>query len=228
MRSQKPSPREVLVVRNLSKNHIIFFVVIMIFFPDISFAFNKETRCQILKDAISFSPKYLRSYLTVNFTAVHEGIHFVDRNKKAVSSILPQDSKRLYDSIVKNLRRGKMDDFNVANRFGLLACFIAETIYSDKFIDRVSLIPKKVVYDGFHEVSNVDASLSGLIVKYRKPYGHSRDKRVTDYLYNVAVNQIVDHWTSAWQEGGKKPGLLTIRGSKISHENIVIYNFKRG
>ena len=215
------------MVRKLSKNPLILFVFIMIFLPDISRAFNSETRCQILKDAINFSPKYLRSYLTVNFSSVHEGIHYVDRNKRAVSSIRPQDSKKLYNRIVKDLRQGKVDDFHMSNRFGLLACFIAETIYSDKFIDRVSLIPKIVVYDGFHEVSNVDASLSSLIVKYRNPYGHSRDKRVTDYLYNVAVNQIVDHWISAWQEGGKKPGLLTRRGSKISHENTVIYNLKQ-
>lgn len=215
------------MVRRLSKNPVVLFVFIMIFFPDMSFAFNNETRCQILKDAINFSPKYLRSYLTVNFTAVHEGIHFADRNKETASSIRPQDSKKLYDRIVKDLRQGKVNDFHMPNRFGLLACFIAETIYSDKFIDRVSLIPKKVVYDGFHEVSNVDASLSSLIVKYRNPYGHSRDKQVTDYLYNVAVNQIVDHWISAWQKGGKKPGLLTSRGSMISHENTVIYNFKK-
>jgi hypothetical protein len=214
------------MVRKLSKNLFVLLVFIMIFFPDISFAFNSDTRCQIVKDAVNFSPKYLRSYLTTNFTAVHEGIHFVDRNKKAVSSIRTKNSKRLYNRIVKDLRKNKVDNFRMPNRFGLLACYIAETIYSDDFIDRVSLIPKKVVYDGFHEVSNVDASLSNLIVKYRKPYGHSRDKRVTDYLYNVAVNQIVDHWVSAWQQGGKKPGLLTRRGSKISHENMVIYNLK--
>ena len=214
------------MVRKLYKNAVVLFMFIMAFFPDISFAFNNETRCQILKDAIKFSPKYLRSYLTTNFTAVHEGLHFVDRNKKAVSSIRPQDSKAIYNKIVEKLRQGKVDDFRTPNRFGLLACFVAETIYSDKFLGRTSLIPKKVVYDGFHKVSNVDESLSNL-VKYRNLYGHSREKRVTDYLYNVAVNQIVDHWTSAWQQGGKNPGLLTRRGSYISHENTVIYNFKQ-
>ena len=214
------------MVRKLSKKPAVLFVFIMIFLPDISFAFNTDTRCQLVKDAINFSPKYLRSYLTSNFSAVHEGIHFADRNKEAASSIRPQDTKKLYDKIVRDLRQGKDDEFHLPNRFGMLACFIAETIYSDKFIDRTSLIPKKVVYDGFHEVSDVDASLSSLIVHYRKPYGHSRDRRVTDYLYNVAVNQIVDHWTSAWQAGGKKPGQLTSRGSKISHENTVIYMLK--
>ena len=215
------------MVSKLSKISFVLFVFIMVLFPDISLAFNNETRCQILKDAISFSPKYLRSYLTVNFTAVHEGIHFADRNKEAASSIRNQDTKKLYDRLVKDLRQGKVSDFHTPHRFGLLACFIAETIYSDKFIARTSLIPKKVVYDGFHKVSNVDTSLSMLIVKYKKPYGHSRDKKVTDYLFNVAVNQIVDHWISAWQAGGQKPGLLTRRGSKISHENTVIYNFKK-
>ena len=210
----------------LSKISFVLFVFIMVLFPHISLAFNNETRCQILKDAISFSPKYLRSYLTVNFTAVHEGIHFADRNKEAAASIRNQDTKKLYNRIVRDLSQGKGNDFHTPHRFGLLACFIAETIYSDRFIARTSLIPKKVIYDGYHEVSNIDTSLSRLVVKYKKPYGHSRDKRVTDYLYNVAVNEIVDHWISAWQAGGEKPGLLTRRGSKISHENTVIYNLK--
>ena len=215
------------MVKKLYKKPFVFLVFIMILFPDMSLAFNNETRCQIFKDAISFSPKYLRSYLTVNFTAAHEGIHFADRNKEAAAYIRNEDTKKLYNRIIRDLRQGKVNDFHTPHRFGLLACFIAETIYSDRFIDHTSLIPKKVVYDGFHKVSDIDASLSNLIVRYRKPYGHSRDKRVTDYLFNVAVNQIVDHWISAWQAGGEKPGLLTRRGSKISHENTVIYNLKR-
>ncbi len=214
------------MARKLSKKSVLFFVFFMVLLPDMSLAFNNETRCQILKDAISFSPKYLRSYLTVNFASVHEGIHFADRIKGPFSSIKPQDTKRLYNSLVRDLREGKLRDFNTTHRFGLLACNIAETIYSDKFIASTTLIPKKVVYDGFQPVNNLDASISRLVKKYRKPYGHSRDKQVTDYLYNVAVNQVVDHWISAWQASGKKPGLLTRRGAQISHENIVIYNLK--
>jgi hypothetical protein len=164
----------------------------------------------------------LKAHLRANFQAAHQGIHFADRNKQARDSIRVDDIKLSYDRIVAGLRQGKDNDFDTNHRFGLLACFIAETISPSNFKTTTSLVPKKVVYDGYNRIGKVDANVSRLIVKYRKPYSHSRNRQVTDYLYNVALNQIVDHWISAWQAGGKSPGLLVARGTKISHESQVI------
>ena len=208
--------------KKLSNKAVLFFVFVMILLPEISLAFNDETRCQMLKDAISICPRNLKAHLTANFQAVHQGIHFADRNKQARDSIRVDDIKLSYDRIVAGLRQGKDNDFDTNHRFGLLACFVAETISPSNFKTTTSLVPKKVVYDGYHRVVKVDANVSRLIVKYRKPYSHSRNRQVTDYLYNVALNQIVDHWISAWQAGGKAPGLLVARGTKISHESQVI------
>ena len=208
--------------KELSNKAVLFLVFVMILLPEISLAFNDETRCQMVKDAIRLSPKYLKAHLTANFQAVHQGIHFADRNKQVRNSIRVDDIKISYDRIVASLRQGKENDFDTNHRFGLLACFVAETISPSNFKTNTSLVPKKAVYDGFHKVDKVDANASRLIVKYRKPYKHSRDRKVTDYLYNVALNQIVDHWISAWQAGGKAPGLLVARGTKISHESQVI------
>jgi hypothetical protein len=105
----------------------------------------------------------------------------------------------------------------------VLAGFLAETISPGDYYSREDLIPQKVVYDGFQEVTNVNASISGLVTKYRNPYQHNMNKKVNDYLYNATVNQIVDYWTSAWQAGGNKTGLLVARGTKISHKAEVIY-----
>ncbi len=208
--------------KKLFNKAVIFLVFAMILLPEISLAFNNETRCQMLKDAISLCPKNLKAHLKANFQAVHQGIHFVDRNKKAHDAVRVDNIKVSYDRIVGSLRQGKENDFDTNYRFGLLACFVAETISPSNFTTSTSLVPKKVVYDGFNKIVQVDENVSHLIVKYRKPYSHSKNRQVTDYLYNIALNQIVDHWISAWQVGGKAPGLLVARGTKISHESQVI------
>ncbi len=214
--------------KKLSNKSVLFVILVMILLPDNCLAFNDEVRCQMFKDAISFCPTQLKSYLTDNFELVHDGIHFADRNKHALSSIRPDDTKVLYDATVRDLRAGKLNDEHTIHRFGVLACFIAETIYPDNSKASSSLVPKKVAYDGFHEVANVDSNISRLVAKYRKPYRHSRNKKVRDYLYYVAVNEIVDHWTSAWKAGGKEPGILSPQGKKIVRKDVVIHFTRRG
>jgi len=206
----------------LSIKCVPFLLGIMILLPNVSLAFNEKVRCQAFKDAISFCPADLRSYLTENYEAAHEGIHFADRNRQWRSSIRPQDGEAYYRRIVKELREGKLDDYNTAHRFGILACFIAETISPGDYYSVHNLIPEKVVYDGFQEVTNVDVGMSGLVATYRNPYQHNMSKNVNDFLYNAAVNQIVDYWTSAWRAGGKETGLLVARGTNISHQEEVL------
>ena len=50
-------------------------------------------------------------------------------------------------------------------------------------------------------------------------------KEITDHLYNVAVNEIVDYWVSAWEAGGYQTGLFASVGEEITHQNLVL-NFK--
>lgn len=210
------------MLQQLSNKSVLVLVFVMILLPEISLAFNDETRCQMLKDAISLCPTHLKAHLSTNFSAVHQGVHFVDRNKQARHSIRIEDIKLCRDRIIQGLRQGNINDFDINHRFGLLACFVAETISPDNFKESTTLVPKKVVYDGYHRVVKVDENISRLVEKYRKPYRHSRNRQVTDYLYNVALNEIVDHWVSVWQAGGRDPGLLIARGTKISHESSVI------
>ncbi|HYA01683.1 MAG TPA: hypothetical protein VEI04_01035 [Syntrophobacteria bacterium] len=210
-------------MNRLSIKCLPFLLVGILVLPDISFAFHEKVRCQAFKDAIALCPKDLKAYLTENFEAVHEGLHFGDRNAQWRASIRPQDAATYYERLVKDLRDGKFTDYNTAHRFGMLAGFIAETISPGDYYSREDLIPQKVVYDGFQEVANVNASISGLVTKYRNPYQHNMNKKVNDYLYNATVNQIADYWTSAWRAGGNKTGLLVARGTKISHKAEVIY-----
>jgi hypothetical protein len=200
----------------------------MILLPDLSFGFGGEVRCQAFKDAIDLCPKDLKSYLTKNYDAVHEGLHFAERNTQWRSSTRPQDGEAFYRRLVQDLREGKLDNYNTAHRFGMLACFIAETISPGDYQSRERLIPDEVVYGGFQGISNVNANISGLVVKYRDPYRYRMNKEVNDFLFNVAVTQIVNYWTSAWQAGGRETGLLAARGTKIAHEEEVLYFFGGG
>lgn len=211
------------MLNGLSVKYLPFLLCVMILLPNVSLAFNEKVRCQAFKDAIALCPKDLKSYLTQNYEAAHEGAHFADRNRQWRASIRPRDGEAYYGRVVKDLREGKLDDYNTAHRFGVLACFIAEAISPGDYHSIHNLIPEKVVYDGFLEVADVNAGMSGLVTKYRDPYQHNMSKEVNDFLYNVAVNQIVDHWISAWRAGGKETGLLTARGTKISHKEDVIH-----
>jgi hypothetical protein len=206
-----------------SIKYLPLLLLVLLLVPDMSFAFNERVRCQAFKDAISLCPRDLKSYLTTNFEAAHEGIHFADRNSRWRASIRPQDGESLYARIVEDLRKGGVDDYNTAHRFGVLACLIAETISPGNYFSVEKLIPEQVVYDGFQQVVNVNASISGLVTKYKNPYQYNTTKEVTDFLYNAAVNQIVDYWTSAWRTGGKDPGVFTRRGTQIAHREEVLF-----
>jgi hypothetical protein len=50
-------------------------------------------------------------------------------------------------------------------------------------------------------------------------------KEITDQLYNVALNEIVDYWVSAWEASGYQAGLFASVGQEIIHKNLVL-NFK--
>lgn len=206
-----------------------FLLVAMTCLPDISFGFHEQVRCQAFKDAIELCPKDLQSFLKKNFDAVHEGLHFAERNRQWRDSIRPQDGETYYQRVVQDLREGKLDDYNTAHRLGMLACFIAETISPGDYLSTAErLIPDEVVYGGFQRISNVNSNISGLIANYRHPYRYRMKKQVNDFLFNVTVTQIVNYWTSAWQAGGRKTGLLAARGTTIAHEEEVLYFFGGG
>jgi hypothetical protein len=197
------------------------FVGVLIL-PVSSFAFKSITRDQIIYDAIEFSPVELQTYLRDNIDAVSAGIHFAERHQRRSYSIDPYKTEVIYDHLVKDLKAGRYDEFNTAHAFGVIACFIAETISPDNYRTPQHLIPNDVGYDGYQEVGDLKSHITGLIENYRIPGRKKVNKEVTELLYNVAVNEIVDSWVSAWQEGGYQTGIFASAGKKISHRNFVI------
>lgn len=201
--------------------------VVLIFPAGNSFAFKSLTRDQLVYDAIEFCPAELKAYLRSNLATVSSGMHFKERHRSGSYSIDPYDSELVYQHLIKDLRDGKYDEFNTAHAFGVLACFLAETISPDNYKTPSHLIPEKVEYDGHEqvEITSIKPHITNLIENYRIPCKSRMKKEITDRLYNVAVNEIVDYWVSAWEAGGNQAGMFASVGEEITHKNLVL-NFK--
>ena len=211
----------------LFKMFAILLFVVLIFPPGNSLAFKSLTRDQLVYDAIEFCPAELKAYLRSNLATISSGMHFKERHRSGRYSIDPYDSELVYQHLIQDLRDGKYDEFNTAHAFGVLACFLAETISPDDFKTPSHLIPEKVEYDGHQQVdmASVKPHITGLIENYRIPCKKRMKKEITDQLYNIAVNEIVDYWVSAWEAGGYQTGLFASVGEEITHKNLVL-NFK--
>ncbi len=208
---------------------ILFFLAlaVIVSYPGNGLAFKSLTRDQLVYDAIEFSPPELKEYLLSNMATVSAGMHFKERHRHSPYSINPYDTEMVYQNLIKDLKDGRHEDFNTAHAFGVLACFLAETISPDDYKTPAHLIPEKVEYDGFQRVDTVSVKphIDGLIKDYRLPCRQRMKREITDRLYNVAVNEIVDYWISAWEASGYQPGMLTRAGQQIRHKNLVL-NFK--
>ena len=211
----------------LFKMFAVLLFVVLIFPAGNSLAFKSLTRDQLVYDAIEFCPAELKEYLRSNLATVSAGMHFKERHHRRCYSINPYDSELVYQHLIQDLKDGKYDEFNTAHAFGVLACFLAETISPDNYKTPGHLIPEKVEYDGYQqvEIANVKPHITNLIENYRIPCQKRMKKEITDRLYNVAVNEIVDYWVSAWEAGGYQAGLYASVGEEIIHKNLVL-NFK--
>ncbi|MEJ2728708.1 MAG: hypothetical protein P8185_09380 [Deltaproteobacteria bacterium] len=212
----------------LLKMFTFLLLVIFIFPAGNSFAFKSLTRDQLVYDAIEFCPAELKAYLRYNLATVSSGMHYKERHRRGVNRLIdPYDAEMIYERLIKDLRDRKYDEFNTAHAFGVLACFLSETISPDNFKTPDHLIPETVRYDGYQQIetASVKSDITNLIENYRIPCRARIKKEITDQLYNVAVNEIVDYWVSAWESGGNQAGLFASVGDEITHKNLVL-NFK--
>ena len=206
-----------------------FLLLVFLIFPaGNSFAFKSLTRDQLVYDAIEFCPAELKAYLRCNLATVSSGMHYKERHRRGVNRLIdPYDTEMIYEHLIEDLRDKKYDEFNTAHAFGLLACFLAETISPDNFKTPDHFIPETVQYDGHQQIeaARVKPDITNLIENYRIPCRARIKKEITDQLYNAAVNEIVDYWVSAWEAGGNQAGLFASVGDEITHKNLVL-NFK--
>jgi hypothetical protein len=208
---------------------ILYFMMIlgMVFSAPSAFAFKSITRDQLIYDAIEFCPSELQNYLRDHLKSVTAGAHFAEIHKRRSYVMNPYETESIYNYLIHDLKAGQINDYNTAHAFGVMACFIAETISPDNFKTPQHLIPDDVKYDGFQEVADVKSNIAGLVKNYRIPCRNQWDKDITQTLYNVAVNEIVDYWMTAWEKSGFQPGVPVSAGEEIRHLNFVL-NSKAG
>jgi hypothetical protein len=182
------------VIINISIVLICFSVV-----PSLSF--TKDTRRTMIKDAITFCPPSLQTYLNNNMEAVKSGMCFVDNNLDL--KIDPYQIKNFYSTLLTRLNGDLKQEYNTASKFGLIACFIAETInpyslrtYSTR-APQASENEKVVVYDGYQKIFDITKRIEIMANNYKLYYSSSTlDKAILDQAYSTAVNEIVDYWVS--------------------------------
>ena len=213
--------------KKLLKILILLALIGLMSYPGNLFAFKSLTRDQLVYDAIEFCPAELKEYLRNNMATVSAGMHFKERHRHNPYQIDPYATEMIYQHLIKDLKEGRHDEFNTAHAFGVLACFLAETISPDDYKTPSHLVPMQVKYDGYQKIdpASVQSHITGLIKDYRVPCRQRMKREITDYLYNIAVNEIVDYWVSAWEASGHQPGLFADAGQEINHKNLVL-NFK--
>jgi hypothetical protein len=212
----------------LFKIFAFFLLAVLIFHTGNASAFKSLTRDQLIYDAIEFCPEELKAYLRSNLATVSTGMHYKERHNRGVNTLIdPYETELIYQHLIKDLKEGRYDEFNTAHAFGVLACFLAETISPDNYKTPDHFIPETVHYDGYQQVDteNVKPHITSLIENYRIPCKNRMKKEITDQLYNVALNEIVDYWISAWEAGGNRAGMFARIGEEITHKNLVL-NFK--
>ena len=207
--------------KKLLKMFVLFSLIGVLFFPVSAGAFKMVTRDQLLYDAIEFCPVELQAYLRDNIATVAAGNRFAERHQRRSYSIEPYATELIYKQLVEDLKTNKLDEFNTAHAFGVIACFIAETISPDNYTTAHSMIPYDVSYDGHQEIGDVKSNINGLIENYRIPGRYRMEPEITAMLYNAAVNEIVDYWVSAWVSSGYEAGRFTGAGEKIDHRWLV-------
>jgi hypothetical protein len=194
---------------------LICLLSIFFFISAPASGFKLETRQAILGDAIRFCPAELKAYLELNRDIVTEGMLFADRIP--VVKMDPFETKDIYSDLVERMKNGRNNEFNTVISFGVLACFIAESICPGPFYTSYDMVPASVSYDGFNEVGDIDSHTADMVETYRRPYKEDKRIEVVSVLYQVAVNEIVDFWTSAWKAGGHGISNLCDAGTEIKH-----------
>lgn len=181
-------------------------------------AFNAETRREMLKDSLEFMPPELKSYLWGNWDKVTAGMLFDYRNHTAAN---PEDIGNVYENLVERLRENRLTEENTARAFGVIACLVSEAVSPGWLASSTDVDPALVVYDGFQDVAEPLKKVKGLIDANTHYYG-DRSGETLSMLYGVSVNAAADLWISAWKRAGRDTGQLVASGRQIKRSDLLV------
>ena len=190
--------------------------------PNTSFGFNRNFRVSLIADAIKFCPQELKLYLKMNQGTLVDGMLFVSRNRKSFQMSDVEDVIEYhYNRIINEFKADRLNDDDIVRSFGLLASFVSEIICPGKIYTSNELVPDTVRRENYRQVMNVKKEISGIIEKY-KPYRNDYRKEVIHFLYDEAVNCVVNFWVSVWNASGHKITDVNKVKPEIDHKIYVI------
>lgn len=181
-------------------------------------AFNAETRKEMLKDTLEFMPPELKTYIWANWDKVTAGMLYDYRNHTQAN---PEDVGDVYENLVARLREGRLAEENTARAFGVLACLASQAVSPGWLSTSSDVDPALVVYDGFQDVGDPLRKIKALESANSPYYGERSNDRLS-MLYGVSVNAAADFWISAWKQSGRTTGQLVASGKQIKRSDILI------
>ncbi len=227
------------------KGKFVLACVLAIFIaPGIAGAWDNQFHLQMVKDAVPLCPAELGKFLKNNMSAALLGAADPDITistpigyaygyrqhyyiADADDGDGPYEVKNLALSVIDLLSKSFPDQQLIARRMGMVSHFVADSIEPKRYIGLSPNYPKDfiaeayrskdvtylpVIYNGFNPMSDFSGDLK--ILARDLWYQDTTD----DQYYDMAVNCIVDVWTSIWEDSGRTPGEMVAAGSRIRPE----------
>ena len=214
---------------------IPILIIVTIIFSTNAIAWENTYHVQMIKDAVALCPKELRIFLKKNIEATINGAIEPDKVISSPSGYAygyrkhyyipeedkgdaPYEVKKISLSIIDLLLEDFPDKSLIAYRMGLVSHYVADTIQPKRYIGVAPNYPVEylieessltVTYNGYNPIRDYSGDLKDFASDI-----WNRD--LTDEeLYDLAVNFIVDVWTSIWEDSGLPMGESIIIGSVI-------------
>ncbi len=212
--------------------------------PGLASAWDNEFHVQMVKDAIALCPTELKKFLNNNSDAVITGAKDPDITISAPIGYAygyrkhyyipegdrgdgPDEVKALSVSTIDLLSRHFPDTELIGRRMGMISHFIGDSLEPKRYVGLAPNYPKDfikeqfrskdvtylpVIYNGYNPIDDFSGDLKTIAKNFW--YQNTTD----DQYYDVAVNSIVDTWTTIWEKAGRPSGDFVATGSRIRPE----------
>ena len=210
-------------------------IIFTIIFSINAIAWENEYHVQMVKDAIALCPYELRNFLKKNIAATISGATEPDKVIATPSGYAygyrkhyyipegdkgdaPAEVKMISLSVIDLLLEDFPDKSLIAYRMGLVSHYVADAIEPKRYIGVAPNYPLgylidesslTVTYNGYNPIRDYSDDLKNFAADIW--YQDLTDEE----LYDLAVNFIVDVWTSIWGDSGLPMGESIIIGSVI-------------
>lgn len=210
-------------------------IIFTIIFSINAIAWENQYHVQMVKDAIALCPYELRNFLKQNIDATINGATEPDKVISTPSGYAygyrkhyyipegdkgeaPSEAKMISLSVIDLLLEDFPDKSLIAYRMGLVSHYVADAIEPKRYIGVAPNYPLEylidessltVIYNGYNPIRDYSDDLKNFVADIW--YQDLTDEE----LYDLAVNFIVDVWTSIWEDSGLPMGESIIIGSVI-------------